>query len=131
MDGIFTWTGEGLGWDIYGHAPSDPLAPGEYAPDHGKPFPVLLPELQDLTFGGWWSGSPFLGSMGALPPGEGGLNPMAGYVFMWHSHTEKEMTNNDIFPGGMMTMLMVVPPGSMEGMDMNLQPGSIVLQGGD
>ena len=24
---------------------------------------------------------------------------------MWHSHTEKEMTNNDIFPGGMMTML--------------------------
>ena len=23
---------------------------------------------------------------------------------MWHSHNEKEMTNNDIFPGGMMTM---------------------------
>ena len=30
---------------------------------------------------------------------------------MWHSHTEKEMVNNDIFPGGMMTMLVVAPPG--------------------
>jgi hypothetical protein len=29
---------------------------------------------------------------------------------MWHSHKEKEMVNNDIFPGGMMTMLMIVPP---------------------
>ena len=51
--------------------------PNEYAGDHGKPFPVLLPELQDLTFGGFWSGSPFLGSLAALPPGEGGMNPMA------------------------------------------------------
>ena len=48
-DAIFTWTGEKLGWDIYGHAPGDPLAPGEYAPDHGKPFPVKLPTDQDLT----------------------------------------------------------------------------------
>jgi hypothetical protein len=30
---------------------------------------------------------------------------------MWHSHTEKEMVNNDVFPGGMMTMLLIVPPG--------------------
>ena len=21
MDGIFTWTGEGIGWDVYGHSP--------------------------------------------------------------------------------------------------------------
>jgi hypothetical protein len=28
---------------------------------------------------------------------------------MWHSHTEKEITNFDIFPGGMMTMLIVEP----------------------
>ena len=29
---------------------------------------------------------------------------------MWHSHTEREMTNDDIFPGGMMTMMMVEHP---------------------
>ncbi len=110
VDAIFTWTGEGMGWDIYGHAPGDPAAPGEDLNDHGKPFPVLLPSKGDLTYGGFWSGSPFLGALGLLPPGEGGLNPMGAFVYMWHSHSEKEMTNNDIFPGGMMTMLMIHPP---------------------
>ncbi|MDX9786297.1 MAG: multicopper oxidase domain-containing protein [Desulfobacterales bacterium] len=111
VDAIFTWTGAGMGWDIYGHGPDDPMAPGEDPNDHGKPFPVLLPETGDLAFGGFWSGSPFLGALGGLPPGEGGLNPMGGFTYMLHSHTEKEMTNNDIFPGGMMTMLIVTPPG--------------------
>jgi FtsP/CotA-like multicopper oxidase with cupredoxin domain len=110
-DALFSWSGEGLGWDIYGHAPGDPLAPNEPAADHGKPLPVVMPENQDLTFGGFWSGSPFLGTMGTLPPGEGGLNPNAGLVFMWHSHTERELVNNDIFPGGMMTMLIIEPAG--------------------
>lgn len=124
VDAIFEWTGEQLGWDIYGdlaahpHQCNDSPADAdelddvtkEYCPDHGKPFPVTLPQLQDLTFGGMYSGSPFLGVLGMLPPGEGGNNPDAAFPFMWHSHTEKEMTNNDIFPGGMMTMLMVEPP---------------------
>lgn len=110
-DAIFTWTGEKLGWDIYGHDPDDPLEPNEYAPDHGKPFPVLLPDQKSLTFGVHWSGSPFLGTMGDLPPGEGGFNMNAGYFYMWHSHKEKEMVNYDIFPGGMMTMLIVEPHG--------------------
>lgn len=109
-DAVFTWTGEKLGWDMYGHAPGDPMEPGEYAPDHGKPFPVTLPSAQQLTFGAMWSGSPFLGALGALPPGEGGLNPNGGYTYMWHSHAEKEMTNNDIFPGGLMTMIIIEAP---------------------
>jgi plastocyanin len=112
VDQIFTWTGANMGWDIYGHSAGDPLAPGEFAGDHGKPFPVTLPETQNLTFGGWWSGSPYLGSDAPLPPGEGGLNPNSGYFFMWHSHAEKELTNWDIFPGGMMSMMVVEPPGT-------------------
>ena len=113
FDAIFTWTGERLGWDMYGHALTDPLEPGEYALDHGKPFPVTLPHDQDLTFGGWWSGSPFLGAYGSLPPGQGGLNPNSGYVFMWHSHAEKEIVNNDLFPGGLLTMMYVEHPAVM------------------
>lgn len=116
-DAIFTWTGKGLGWDFYGHAATDPLAPGECPPagdpllcDHGKPFPVILPGLQELTFGGFYSGSPFLGAAGSLPPGEGGNNPNSGFAYMWHSHNEKEMTNNDIFPGGLMTMIIIEAP---------------------
>jgi len=112
-DTIFTWTGAKLGWDMYGHDPNDPMAPGEYAPDHGKPLPVTLPTQQEVTNGMMWSGSPFLGTMGVLPPGEGGYNPNSGYTYMWHSHAEKELTSNDIFPGGMFTMLMIEPPSAM------------------
>jgi len=110
-DAIFTWTGEKLGWDMYGHAPGDPLQPGEYAPDHGKPLPVTLPSQLDVTNGQFYSGSPFLGTLGSLPPGEGGYNPNGGFMFMWHSHSEKEIVNNDIFPGGMLTMMIVEAPG--------------------
>ncbi len=109
-DAIWTWTGEKLGWDIYGHSPDDPLMPNEYAPDHGKPIPVTLPDNKDLAFGAMWSGSPYLGVQGELPPGEATMGVAGSYFYMWHSHTEKEMVNNDVFPGGMMTMMMVMPP---------------------
>ena len=129
VDAIFEWTGEKMGWDIYGGSdvwpelahtcnglttPSagfDPVT-NEYCPDHGEPFPVTLPEKQNMAFGGWWSGSPYMGGSGTLPPGEGGLNPNGGYFFMWHSHTEKELANFDIFPGGMLSMMVVEPPGT-------------------
>jgi Multicopper oxidase len=132
VDAIFQWTGEKLGWDIYG-TPTDGAAAHdcidsdgdgfgdsaagstyehEYCADHGKPLPVALPQNQDLNFGGWWSGSPFMGNLGELPPGEGGLNPFGGFFFMWHSHAEKELTNDDIFPGGMLSMMVVEPPGT-------------------
>jgi hypothetical protein len=112
VDAIFEWTGKDLGWDIYGHAPGDALEPDEWAPDHGIPLPVELPSLSALAFGGFYSGSPYLGALGSLPPGEGGLNPDAGFAYMWHSHNEREMVNNDIFPGGMMTMLIIEAPGT-------------------
>ncbi len=161
LDGIWTWTGKGLNWDIYGPvrtaaectdngsvpgsiannmaddasdaaaaAANDPTlrvmchdnacidgnADGfddtnhEYCADHGKPFPVTLPGVGDLTFGGWWSGSPFMGDTGDLPPGEGGLNPYGGYFLMWHSHAEKELTTFNIFPGGSLSAVVVLPP---------------------
>jgi hypothetical protein len=128
-DSLYTWTGQGLGWDIYGTVAQNPHtcipdangfdagdasiprpATREWCEDHNKPIPVDLPQQQNVAFGGFWSGSPYLGVFGALPPGEGGLNPNSGFTFMWHSHTEVELTNDDIFPGGLMTMLVVEPP---------------------
>jgi manganese oxidase len=141
-DQIFSWTGQGLGWDIYGHTPADltladvdnpPLGdfpgPGdldynkngipEPAPiatllkyedpdDHGKPFPIKLPSEQDITYGQMYSGSPFMGAVGALPPGEGGFNPGA-FFYMWHSHSERELCDGNIFPGGMLTFAVILP----------------------
>jgi len=143
VDMIWTWTGKGLNWDIYGstegpmggpqyaHSCSNPACPDldadgfddgtgdacwdaatkEYCPDHNKPFPVTLPGVQEMGLGGWWSGSPFLGDTGGLPPGEGGLNPFGGYFLVWHSHAEKELTTFDIFPGGSLSSVVVLPPG--------------------
>jgi manganese oxidase len=109
-DAIFTWTGKGLGWDVYGHTSSlDPLAPNEDSADHGKPFPVILPSDQELTYGMFYGGSPFLGTPGNLPPGDGGYNPNGGMAYMWHSHSEKELTSGNIFPGGMLTMMIIEP----------------------
>lgn len=122
FDCIFQWTGKDLGWDIYGtgtefaHSCTDVVPADdfddtthEYCPDHGKPFPVALPDINQIHVGAFYSGSPFLGAMGFLPPDFTSFNPNAGFAFMWHSHTEKEIVNFDIFPGGMITMAIVEP----------------------
>lgn len=127
LDTIFSWTSKGLGWDIYGDPDEEGfghgcsgVGPDDIDPDTGEDCnfhgvrldsKVILPGLQDMTFGGWYSGSPFLGHFGELPPGEGGLNLEGGLFFMWHSHNEKELINFDIFPGGMLTFVVIEPPG--------------------
>ena len=80
--------------------------------DHGVPIPVQLPSMLNLEFGNYASGSPFLGNSGPLPPQQGGFNPYNGYYYMFHSHNEKEIVNNNVFPGGMLTMMGVLPPGA-------------------
>ena len=118
-DVVWTWTGEKLGWDIYGDQPHDCIdgdgdgfddATFEYCADHGVPFPVILPNRDSLTYGQFYSGSPFLGGTGNLAPGDAGLNATAGYFYMWHSHTEKELTSNDIWPGGLVSFMIVEHP---------------------
>jgi FtsP/CotA-like multicopper oxidase with cupredoxin domain len=126
VDAIFQWTGENLGWDVYGHTALDNVlcngtnGPGagfdpvtrEYCPDHTLPFPVapLDQRQEDIEFGPWFSGSPFLGKQGFLPPGVTRFNLNGGFFLMWHSHNEKELTNNDVFPGGLLTFMDVEPP---------------------
>ncbi|MFB3813527.1 MAG: multicopper oxidase domain-containing protein [Terriglobales bacterium] len=129
VDAIYEWTGKDLGWDIYGdrahtcngllwqpgQAPMpsagyDPVTK-EWCPDHGAHLPAQVPDPYVMTNGALYSGTPYMGSLAQLPPGQGGMNPNGGFTYMWHSHTEREMTNNDVFPGGMMTMLIIEPPG--------------------
>jgi FtsP/CotA-like multicopper oxidase with cupredoxin domain len=103
----------------------------EWCQDHNKPVqaapfgdvaaggPVTLPDANILTNGPWYGGSPYLGPdatvratapTGTTPPSGTIANPPgseAGFAFMWHSHNEREITTNNIFPGGMMMMMLV------------------------
>jgi FtsP/CotA-like multicopper oxidase with cupredoxin domain len=104
----------------------------EWCADHNlalesKPFgtvgssgPVTLPDANITALGAWYSGSPYLGpaanarSVGPTPiPPFGTIanDPGAegGFAYMWHSHNEREITTNNIFPGGMMMMMLVDP----------------------
>jgi FtsP/CotA-like multicopper oxidase with cupredoxin domain len=143
VDAIFTWTGQGLNWDVYGSqphtcngltiaeantlrqtTPTDSRLTGfdtsstppthEYCGDHGKPIPVTPPDPSIVVNGQWYAGTPYLGLQDAgnqtpEAPGTLNQNPQGGYAFMWHSHNEREITTNDVFPGGMMMMLLIDP----------------------
>ena len=100
-------------------ATTRPPAPnyGEWCADHLKPIPVTPPDPTIVAIGQWYAGTPYLGiqNTGAFtstnePPGTLNQNPQAGYAYMWHSHNEREITTNDVFPGGMMSMLLIDPP---------------------
>ncbi|WP_197693874.1 multicopper oxidase family protein [Vogesella sp. LIG4] len=121
--------------DANGYYTADPMAPNyyEWCADHNKaleshPFgtvasggPVTLPDANIFTNGAWYGGSPYLGpdatiravgATGSTPPSGTIANPPtseAGFAFMWHSHNEREITTNNIFPGGMMMMMLVDP----------------------
>jgi FtsP/CotA-like multicopper oxidase with cupredoxin domain len=96
--------------------------------------PATFPDPNVFTNGAWYSGTPYFGPDANLRAGtpqciqdvpSGGttnytnctnLNPAnvqanppneRGWAFMWHSHNEREITTNNVFPGGMLMMLLV------------------------
>jgi FtsP/CotA-like multicopper oxidase with cupredoxin domain len=96
--------------------------------------PVTFPDPDVFTNGPWYGGTPYLGpdaSLRAAMPactstaGTGAATPLTncttlqpsnvqanpanerGWAFMWHSHNEREITTNNVFPGGMLMMLLV------------------------
>jgi FtsP/CotA-like multicopper oxidase with cupredoxin domain len=98
----------------------DHLKALEKAPfgDVGSGGPVTLPDPTIFANGPWYGGSPYLGPNAAaravgptpIPPSGTVANDPgseAGFAFMWHSHNEREITTNNIFPGGMMMMMLV------------------------
>ncbi len=119
--------------DSNGYNTVDPTAINyyEWCQDHNKPLeahpfgdvatggPATLPDANLLTNGAWYGGSAYLGPnatgratgpTGTTPPSGTIANPPteeAGFAYMWHSHNEREITTNNIFPGGMMMMMLV------------------------
>jgi hypothetical protein len=102
--------------------------------DVGSGGPVTFPDPDVFTNGAWYGGTPYLGPdatlRAAMPTcvsgaGTGTATPLTncttllpsnvqvnpanerGWAFMWHSHNEREITTNNVFPGGMLMMLLV------------------------
>ena len=74
------------------------------------------PDPTIVAIGQWYAGTPYLGiqNSGSFtttnePPGTLNQNPQSGYAYMWHSHNEREITTNNVFPGGAMSMLLIDP----------------------
>ena len=72
----------------------------------GSPFGPLNPTSPS---GG--AGTPAVNTANCttLNPANLQLNPAneRGWAFMWHSHNEREITTNNVFPGGMLMMMLV------------------------
>jgi hypothetical protein len=96
--------------------------------------PATLPDPNVFTNGAWYGGTPYFGpdatlraampacvgnpygtanpvdaNCSTLNPANLQLNPAneRGWAFMWHSHNEREITTNNVFPGGMLMMMLV------------------------
>jgi len=96
--------------------------------------PATLPDPNVFTNGQWYGGTPYLGpdatlrasmqtcaanpygtpnppnaNCTTLLPSNTQANPAneRGWAFMWHSHNEREITTNNVFPGGMLMMMLV------------------------
>jgi len=93
--------------------------------------PATLPSPNIFTNGAWYGGTPYLGpdatlrafapncatpgpananaGCTSLQPSNTQANPAneRGFAFMWHSHNEREITTNNVFPGGMLMMMLV------------------------
>ncbi len=93
--------------------------------------PATLPSPNIFTNGAWYGGTAYLGPDATLranapncaTPGPANANAGCtslqptntqanpanerGFAFMWHSHNEREITTNNVFPGGMLMMMLV------------------------
>jgi hypothetical protein len=111
--------------------------PLEVAPfgDVAAGGPATLPNPNIFTNGAWYGGTPYLGpdatlrggatqacvsstgstaangssTCSSLQPSNIQANPAneRGWAYMWHSHNEREITTNNVFPGGMLMMMLV------------------------
>ena len=110
--------GEDLSYELF----SMPVGPGQtwdglfkfYDPEGydpvTNPVPVTLPSLQNLTIGMFYSGSPYLGMMGPMPPGMSTLNQCGEFYIIAHDHALFHLSSWGAPMSGPITFMRVDPP---------------------
>jgi FtsP/CotA-like multicopper oxidase with cupredoxin domain len=104
----FSFTiGSGQTWDQTYHYDNQ-----EHFNAATNPVPVVIPQLQNLTFkdnATYYSGSPYLGTKGKLPVATTSFNECGEYYMVMHSHALNEVANYDTGFGGMLTLERIDP----------------------
>ncbi|MDO8456516.1 MAG: multicopper oxidase domain-containing protein [Burkholderiaceae bacterium] len=75
-----------------------------------NPVPVTIPQVNNQEFGMFYSGSPYLGKTGPLPPGASTLNTCGEYYIISHNHALFQITSWGVNMSGPITYVRVDPP---------------------
>ncbi len=77
-----------------------------------NPVPVDVPDLSNSEIGTFYSGTPYLGSRKALPPGIQTLNQCGEFYIISHNHALFQITSWGANMTGPITYMRIDPPGS-------------------
>jgi FtsP/CotA-like multicopper oxidase with cupredoxin domain len=75
-----------------------------------NPVPVTIPQVNNQEFGMFYSGSPYLGKTGTLPPGASTLNECGEFYIISHNHALYQITSWGVNMSGPITYVRVDPP---------------------
>jgi FtsP/CotA-like multicopper oxidase with cupredoxin domain len=75
-----------------------------------NPVPVIVPDPATVTIGMFYSGSPYLGMMGPMPPGMRNQNECGEYMIIAHDHALFHLSSWGVTMTGPITFMRVDPP---------------------
>ncbi len=75
-----------------------------------NPIPVVTSNVANLVPGMFYSGSPYLGEKGPLPPGTNTLNQCGEFYIISHNHALYQITSWGVVMSGPVTYLRIDPP---------------------
>lgn len=100
--------GPGQSWDVlFGWHDAENYS-------ESNPVPVQIPQVNNQEFGIFYSGSPYLGKKGTLPPGASTLNTCGEFYIISHNHALFQMSSWGVNATGPITYVRVDPPLSQQ-----------------
>jgi hypothetical protein len=101
--------GPGQTWDVlYRWKDAEGYHPAD------KPVPITVPDPQNLMYGEFFSGSPYLGTQGFIPVGTPNVNECGEFYIISHNHALFQITSWGVPMTGPITYLRVDPPLSQQ-----------------
>ena len=78
--------------------------------EQSNPVPITIPNLQNMVFGMYFSGSPYLGASGTTPVGETAMTQCGEYYIIAHNHALFQLDSWGVPMTGPATFTRVDPP---------------------